>query len=124
MGMASPQKPADFVAWTQKNITGDEKGEAQIFLDRLLQAFGQPGLLDVGGKAEFRIHKSTEDGGGTSFADYVWKPVVLIEMEKRGVNLATHLPQAFKHWERLCPAPPATQLVTNDCISPQVSNEN
>lgn len=24
------------------------------------------------------------DGGGTAFADYVWKPVVLVEMKKRG----------------------------------------
>jgi hypothetical protein len=56
-------------------------------LDRLFQAFGQPGSLDVGGKPEFRIRKADEDGGGTSFADYVWKPVVLIEMKKRGDNL-------------------------------------
>jgi hypothetical protein len=62
----------------------DEKGQAQIFLDRLFIAFGHPGSLDVGGEPEFRIRKATEDGGGTSFADYVWKPVVLIEMKKRG----------------------------------------
>jgi hypothetical protein len=30
------------------------------------------------------VLKSVEDGGGTSFADYVWKPAVLIEMKKRG----------------------------------------
>lgn len=30
--------------------------------------------LDIGDTAEFRIRKSNEDGGGTSFADYVWKP--------------------------------------------------
>lgn len=111
--MASSQKLADFVAWTQKNITGDEKGQAQIFLDRLFQAFGQPGLLDVGGKTEFRIRKSTEDGGGISFADYVWKPIVLIEMKKRGANLATHLPQAFKYWERLCPDRPRYVVLCN-----------
>jgi hypothetical protein len=73
-----------FLDWSAENITGDEKGQAQIFLDRLFQAFGQRGSLDVGGTAEMRIRKSTEDGGGTSFADYVWKPIVLIEMKKRG----------------------------------------
>jgi hypothetical protein len=83
-------KLAEFIAWCQKNITGDEKGQAQIFLDRLFQAFGQPGSLDVGGKSEFRIRKADQDGGGTAFADYVWKPVVLIEMKKRGENLQKH----------------------------------
>ena len=62
------------------------KSQAQIFLDRLFQAFGQPGCLDVGGTPEFRIHKADEDGGGTAFADYVWKPVVLMEMKKRGTD--------------------------------------
>jgi len=51
-------KLSEFVAWCQQHITGDEKGQAQIFLDRLFQAFGQPGSLDVGGKPEFRIRKS------------------------------------------------------------------
>jgi hypothetical protein len=41
--MPSREKLAESVAWCQKHITGDEKGEAQIFLDRLVQAFGQPG---------------------------------------------------------------------------------
>ena len=53
----------------QKNVTGDEKGQAQLFLDRLFQAFGQTGCLDVGGTTEFRIYKADEDGGGTAFAD-------------------------------------------------------
>ena len=64
-----PEQLSSFVSWCQKHITGDEKGQAQIFLDRLFQAFGLAGSLDVGGTAEFRIRKSNEDGGGTSFAD-------------------------------------------------------
>jgi hypothetical protein len=72
-----------FVTWSAAHITGDEKGEAQIFLYHVFRAFGQKGSLDVGGTAEMRIRKAFEDGGGTSFADYVWKPVVLIEMKKR-----------------------------------------
>jgi hypothetical protein len=111
--MSREEKLAEFVAWADNNITGDEKGQAQIFLDRLFQAFGQQGSLDVGGKPEFRIRKSIEDGGGTSFADYVWKPVVLIEMKKRGVNLATHISQAFKYWERLCPDRPRYVVLCN-----------
>ena len=67
--MANREKLAEFVAWSQKHITGDEKGQAQIFLDRLFQSFGQPGCLDVGGTTEFRIRKSDEDGGGQARAE-------------------------------------------------------
>ena len=103
----------DFVSWCQSNITGDEKGQAQIFLDRLFQAFGQRGSLDVGGTAEMRIRKASEDGGGTSFADYVWKPVVLIEMKKRGVDLSRHYKQAFDYWTRLVPNRPRYVVLCN-----------
>jgi hypothetical protein len=111
--MPSREKLAEFTAWCRKNVTGDEKGQAQIFLDRLFQAFGQPGCLDVGGATEFRLRKSTEDGGGTAFADYVWKPVVLIEMKKRGQNLQKHYRQAFDYWTRLVPNRPRYVLLCN-----------
>jgi hypothetical protein len=102
-----------FVTWCQKNITGDEKGEAQIFLDHLFQAYGQSGSLDVGGKPELRIKKAKEDGGGTSFADYVWKPIVIIEMKKRGTDLAKHYRQAFDYWTRLVPGRPQYVVLCN-----------
>ena len=107
------EKLAAFVAWAKAHITGDEKGQAQIFLDRLMQAFGHGGSLDVGGEPEFRIRKASEDGGGTSFADYVWKPVVLIEMKKRGVNLAKHYRQAFDYWARTVPGRPRYVVLCN-----------
>ena len=102
-----------FVDWTKEHIIGDEKGQAQIFLDRLFQAFKRPGLLEVGGHPEFRIKKSSEDGGGTSFADYVWKPVVLIEMKKRGADLARCHRQAFDYWIRLAPGRPQFTVLCN-----------
>jgi hypothetical protein len=46
--MPSRDKLSEFVAWCGKNITGDEKGQAQIFLDRLFQVLDQAGCLDVG----------------------------------------------------------------------------
>ncbi|MCU0784278.1 MAG: class I SAM-dependent DNA methyltransferase [Verrucomicrobia bacterium] len=111
--MPNRDKLAEFVAWCDKNVTGDEKGQAQIFLDRLFQAFGQPGSLDVGGTAEFRVRKADEDGGGTAFADYVWKPIVLIEMKKRGENLQRHYRQAFDYWTRLVPNRPRYVVLCN-----------
>ena len=102
-----------FVSWAQAHITGDEKGQAHIFLDRLFQAFGQPGCLDAGGTPEFRIRKAAEDGGGVAFADFVWKPVVLIEMKKRGADLQKHYRQAFDYWTRLVPARPRYVVLCN-----------
>jgi type II restriction/modification system DNA methylase subunit YeeA len=103
----------EFVDWAAQHITGDEKGQAQIFLDHLFRAFGQKGSLDVGGTAEMRIRKASEDGGGTSFADYVWKPIVLIEMKRRGADLSKHYRQAFDYWVRLVPDRPQYVVLCN-----------
>ncbi len=111
--MPSREKLSEFTAWCHKHITGDEKGQAQIFLDRLFQAFGQPGSLDVGGQPEFRVRKADEDGGGVSFADYVWKPVVLVEMKKRGEDLQRHYRQAYDYWTRLVPGRPRYVVLCN-----------
>lgn len=99
--------------WCEQHITGDEKGQAQIFLDRLFQALGHKGCLDVGGTPEFRIRKPRESGGGTAFADYVWKPHVLIEMRKRGTDLARHYRQAVDYWVRLVPGRPRYVILCN-----------
>jgi hypothetical protein len=111
--MPSQEKLAAFTAWCKNHIKGDEKGQAQIFLDRLFQAFDQPGCLDVGGATEFRIRKAKDDGGGTAFADYVWKPVVLVEMKKRGTDLQKHYRQAFDYWARLVPDRPRYVVLCN-----------
>lgn len=100
-----------FVDWVSRNIRGDEKGEAHLFLDRLMQAFGQPGL-EVG-QAEFRIKPDAASEGGTRFADFVWKPVVLIEMKKRGADLARHAAQAFGYWTTLAPGRPRYVILCN-----------
>ena len=50
-------------------LKGDEKGEAQVFCDRLFQAFGHKGYKEAGAELEFRIKKKST--GGTSFADLV-----------------------------------------------------
>jgi hypothetical protein len=96
--------------------------------------FGQKGSLDVGGKPEFRIRKmnclaatghrraAMVGGAGlsagsstatTAFADYVWKPLVLIEMKKRGTDLARTYRQAFDYWTRLVPGRPHYVVLCN-----------
>src|SRR5690606_25398208 len=53
------------------------------------------------------------DRGGTAFADCVWKPIVLIEMKKRGEDLSRHLSQAFEYWLRLTPGRPRYVVLCN-----------
>ena len=69
---------AEFTKWVATNIKGDEKGEAQIYLDRLFKGFGHAGWKEAGATCEERIKNDT---GGTSFADLVWKPYVVVEMK-------------------------------------------
>ena len=46
--MSSPtEKLTAFTAWAQAHITGDEKGQAQIFLDRLFIAYGFTAKADL-----------------------------------------------------------------------------
>jgi SAM-dependent methyltransferase len=102
---------AEFVVWTEKHIKGDEKGEAQIFLDRLFAAFGRKGVKEAGATLEMRVKKA--DNRGTAFADLVWKPIVLIEMKRRGEDLAKHYRQAFDYWTRLVPGRPRYVVLSN-----------
>ncbi len=46
----------EFVAYYKEYISGDEKGEAQIFLDHFFIGLGYPeGLKGAGAALEFRI---------------------------------------------------------------------
>ena len=78
------KKLESFVAWVRQHITGDEKGQAQIFLDRMFQAFGQKGSLDIGGSPEFRVRKAAEDGGGVSLPIKFVKPTVACNLMRVG----------------------------------------
>ena len=102
---------AAFSLWVRDHIKGDEKGEAQVFLDRFFRAFGHDGAREAGAIYEERIKKL--DGRGTSFADLVWKPVLLVEMKRRGEDLARHYRQAFDYWTRLVPGRPRYVLLCN-----------
>lgn len=83
-------------------LGGDEKGEAQVFLDRLFQAFGHAGYKEAGATLESRVRAKDKS---TRFADLLWAPRVLIEMKKRGQNLALHYDQARDYWHDTYPKP-------------------
>jgi type II restriction/modification system DNA methylase subunit YeeA len=102
---------AGFVRYRQKHLTGDEKGEAQIFLDHLFRAFGHDGLREAGATPEQRVAR--RDNRGTAYADLVWKPRVLIEMKKAGRDLQLDYRQAFEYWIDLVPDRPAYVILCN-----------
>jgi SAM-dependent methyltransferase len=109
---ATPESLQKFVTYCKQHITGDEKGQAQVFLDRFFQAFGHEGALEAGAIYESRVKQGSQKGK-TGFADLVWKPRVLIEMKKRGENLSKHYSQAFDYWTRLVPDRPRYVLLCN-----------
>jgi hypothetical protein len=98
-----------FVAYAG-TLDGDEKSEAQVFLDRLFIGFGHKGHKEAGATLEARIRKS---GGATSFADLRWGDRVLIEMKRRGENLQKHYPQAFEYWINAVPSRPRYVVLCN-----------
>jgi hypothetical protein len=69
----------DFVRYAQ-SLEGDEKGEAQVFCERLFQAFGHRGYKEAGATLEYRVR---EKGKRTKFADLRWRPRLLLGMKKR-----------------------------------------
>ena len=96
----------DFIKWWQQYGKGDEKGEAQIFLDHFFTALGYPdGLMGAQGDPEKRIKFTIADKVTTKFADLVIPGRVLVEMKKRGEDLSKHHQQAFGYWSYLTPHP-------------------
>jgi hypothetical protein len=101
----------EFVRYRTAYLTGDEKGEAQVFCDRLFRAFGHEGVREAGATLEMRLKKN--DAKGAAFADLVWKPRCLIEMKKAGTNLTRHYRQAFDYWIAAVPDRPRYVILCN-----------
>ena len=101
------QNIEEFVSYVRGNLSGDEKGQAQLFCDRLFRAFGHKGILEADGNLEVRV-KETETEK-TKFIDCLWSPAgkdgVLIEMKRKDIkNLESHFPQARDYWMNLVPS--------------------
>ncbi len=101
----------EFADWRALRLRGDEKGEAQSFIDRLFRAFGHEGVQDAGAEFESRLRPRGDRGVG--FADLMWKPRVLIEMKKAGTPLRKHYRQAFDYWVRAVPNRPRYVVLCN-----------
>ncbi|WP_047864511.1 class I SAM-dependent DNA methyltransferase [Rubrobacter aplysinae] len=99
----------NFVAYAH-SLTGDEKGEAPVFCERLFRAFGHEGLKEAGAIQEYRIRHT---GKSTKFADLLWRPHLLLEMKKRGEKLERHYRQIFEYWLRLVPQRPKYVVLCN-----------
>jgi SAM-dependent methyltransferase len=95
-----------------KSLSGDEKGEAQVFCDRLFRAFGHAGYKEAGATLEWRV-KGNSARKGTGYADLVWKPRLLLEMKRRGEKLDLHFRQAFDYWINLVPNRPRYVVLCN-----------
>jgi len=91
------------------SLDGDEKGEAQVFCDRLFQAFGHEGYKEAGATLEFRVKSKKK----TNFADLLWGERVLIEMKKKGSKLQSHRTQIFDYWWKLRPNQPKYSILCN-----------
>ncbi len=103
---------AAFVRYRQEYLKGDEKGEAQVYCDRLFNALGHSGVREAGATLEMRVKKSV-DAKGTAFADLMWKPRCLIEMKKAGTDLSRHYRQAFSYWINAVPDRPRYVILCN-----------
>lgn len=101
-----------FAGWRHAYLRGDEKGEAQTFLDRLFKAFGHEGAIEAGAIYEDRVYRRT-DYLGVSYVDLMWKPRVLFEMKKTGSDLARHFRQAFDYWQQAVPDRPRYVVLCN-----------
>lgn len=101
------QDVIEFVSFVKNDLSGDEKGQAQTFCDRLFRAYGQKGIYEAQGQMEARVREA--DSKATKYIDCLWSPPgrdgVLIEMKKKSVqNLESHFPQARDYWMNLVPA--------------------
>jgi SAM-dependent methyltransferase len=108
-------------------LKGDEKSEAQIFLDHFFRALGHGGVQEAGATLEFRIAKkpgsaqlellkgeaAKPKSGGKKFADLLWPERVLIEMKSRKENLEKHYDQAFEYWTHIVPHRPPYVILCN-----------
>lgn len=112
------QQLAAFATYA-RGLRGDEKSEAQIFLERFFQAFGWSGLQEAGAQLETRVPIKLPGRKTSPFADLVWRSELphragcLIEMKSRGAIPTDHYRQAFEYWQHIVPRRSRYTLICN-----------
>jgi|694.fasta_scaffold00869_23 type I restriction-modification system DNA methylase subunit len=101
--MADQQALYAFSQWVAC-CGGNEKQEAQTFVQKLLTAWGWQDATEAGVQFEHKIPKGGA-GGGMGYADALIPGKVLIEMKQRGEVLGQHFPQLQRYWFNLAPKP-------------------
>ncbi len=101
--MADQQALHAFAQWVA-GCGGNEKQEAQTFVQKLLTAWGWEDATEAGVSFEHKIPKGGA-GGGMGYADALIPGKVLIEMKQRGEALGSHFPQLQRYWFNLAPKP-------------------
>jgi hypothetical protein len=101
--MADQQALHAFAQWVA-GCSGNEKQEAQTFVQKLLTAWGWEDATEAGVSFEHKIPKGGA-GGGMGYADALIPGKVLIEMKQRGEGLGQHFPQLQRYWFNLAPKP-------------------
>ena len=116
----------EFVRFAQ-TLRGNEKGEAQTFVDRFFRALGHSGAIEAGATFEFHVAKKPGspqlelikgNGAGKArkhgkWVDLLWPDRVLIEMKSRGEHLEKHYDQAFENWTLVVPKRPPFVILCN-----------
>jgi len=102
------EKLTEFIDYVSK-LKGYEKGEAQLFLDRLFIAFGQKGIIEAEAELELQIKVDER----TKFCDLLWPGKVLIEMKTRGEKLDKHFSQAKIYWDNTYSKRPKYVILCN-----------
>ena len=102
----------EFVAYVHQHLTGDEKGEAADYLDRLFRAFGHKGIKEAGASRETRVAKKG-GGKGKNYIDLLWPERVVIEMKSRSQKLERHYDQLFDYWAHIVPHRPPYAILCN-----------
>ena len=101
--MSDQQALHAFAQWVA-SCSGNEKQEAQTFVQKLLTAWGWADATEAGVSFEHKIPKGGA-GGGMGYADALIPGKVLIEMKGRGERLAPNFPQLQRYWFNLAPKP-------------------
>jgi hypothetical protein len=116
--MSREEQLSQFAAWVRQNITGDEKGQAQIFLDRLFQAFAQ--TLELPGANPLKDAHAALDAAVLAAYGFSAKKDLLAQLLELNLSVAQRLEEGEPVTAPGIPAtfPYPQTLISDDCIRP------